>query len=140
MSGMKIVRVDEVTPQALVHPIISGDVSIQRLIDRDVESNVEQCHVAMVNFAPGGGNDWHVHTAAQLLIVTSGIGIVATDDEEATVQSGAVIYISPGVRHRHGATASSAFSHLSVTWAAAQTAAAPGPAMYPGRPEAGATQ
>jgi quercetin dioxygenase-like cupin family protein len=126
VGGMKIVRIEDVAPQALLHPIITGDVSIQRLIDRDVDGNNEQCHVALVNFAPGGGNDWHVHTAAQLLIVTSGSGIVATDDEEASVQSGAVIYIAPGVRHRHGATASSAFSHLSVTWAAARTAAAPG--------------
>jgi len=126
MGTMTVVRIDEVPSAAMSNPILIGNVSIQRLIDREVEGNGgEQCHVAMINFAAGSGNEWHVHTTAQVLIVTAGTGIVATRDETATVTTGAVIFIPPGVAHRHGATPDSAFSHLSVTWAAAQTAAAP---------------
>lgn len=123
--GMTVIRGGDVPPAVLSSPLISGDVSIQKLIDEQVDGNVAQCVVAMVNFAPGSRNTLHSHTTAQILVVTDGTGIVATEDEEVTVTPGTVIFIPAGTRHWHGATADSAFSHLSITLQAAQTRAAP---------------
>jgi quercetin dioxygenase-like cupin family protein len=57
---------------------------------------------------------FHIHSGDQILIVTEGKGIVATDAEEREVTVGDVILISAGEKHWHGATKDSAFSHITV--------------------------
>jgi len=113
---MKVVRVDEVPPVVITpHPVLTGRVSLQTLIDQNTAGNADGCHIAMVNFEPGSKNFFHTHNEAQILIVTAGMGIVATEQEEFTVSTGTVIFIPAGEKHWHGATPTSAFSHLTIT-------------------------
>ena len=51
----------------------------------------------------------------QVLLVTDGIGIVATEKEKSVVQIGDLIHIPAGEKHWHGATTDSHFSHISLT-------------------------
>jgi quercetin dioxygenase-like cupin family protein len=67
-----------------------------------------------VAFSPGGRTKWHTHTFHQVLVITDGRGVVATEEEERHVTPGDVLYIPPGTRHWHGAEEDAAMSHLSI--------------------------
>lgn len=73
--------------------------------------------VANVTFEPGCRNNWHVHTDGyQLLIVTGGEGWYQEDGKTARLLTpGDVVMTHKGVKHWHGATKDSWFSHVAVT-------------------------
>jgi len=60
-------------------------------------------------------NKFHAHDHEQILIVTAGRGIVATEQEERVVKTGDVVLIPAGEKHWHGATEDSEFSHIYIT-------------------------
>lgn len=70
--------------------------------------------IRQVNFGRGVRNKFHSHTIEQILIVTEGKGIVATDKEEITVGPGDVIFVPAGEKHWHGAAKDATFSHIYV--------------------------
>ena len=54
-------------------------------------------------------------------MITSGIGIVATEHEEREVTVGDIIHISAGEKHWHGARKESYMSHISIVANKSQT-------------------
>ncbi len=107
---MKVMQADnlKVMPDPL--GLFFGKVERQYLLGRGTAGLV----VAMVKFDRGAGNRMHAHTGEQVLIVTEGEGVVATEKEEQIVTSGMIIYIPANEMHSHGATKDSAFAHLSI--------------------------
>ena len=72
---------------------------------------------AVVTFAPGARTAWHTHPLGQTLIVTEGTGWVRrTVDRESTFtpHPGDVIWFPPGEKHWHGATATTAMTHIAI--------------------------
>ncbi len=69
----------------------------------------------IVNFAPGARNKFHIHTSDQILYVTTGRGIIATETVQSEVTEGDTVFIPAGEKHWHGATPSSDFSHIALT-------------------------
>lgn len=68
-----------------------------------------------VTFEPGARSAWHTHPAGQTLIVTSGVGWVQEwDGEKREIRPGDVVWTPPGVKHWHGATATTGMSHIAV--------------------------
>jgi quercetin dioxygenase-like cupin family protein len=74
----------------------------------------EKLLIMQVNFGLGVRNKFHSHTVEQVLIVTQGKRIVATEKEEISVVPGDVIFIPPGEKHWHGAAKGATFSHLYI--------------------------
>ena len=72
--------------------------------------------IANVTFEPGCRNNWHIHhKGGQILLVTGGEGWYQTYGEPARkLFPGDVVDIPPEVKHWHGATKDSWFSHLAV--------------------------
>jgi quercetin dioxygenase-like cupin family protein len=70
---------------------------------------------SVVNFRQGATTGWHRHDCDQILVVTSGRGTVATENEEREITVGDVAHIKAGERHWHGAKADSAMSHITIT-------------------------
>lgn len=71
---------------------------------------------ATVTFQPGARTNWHTHPLGQLLIVTAGHGWVQVDGEAAKpIATGDTVFISPGVKHWHGAARDSALTHVAVS-------------------------
>ena len=70
----------------------------------------------VVTFRPGERTRLHEHTYGQLLYVTSGRGVVATEDEEREVTEGDQVFFEPGEVHWHGTSRDDPeeFSHLTV--------------------------
>lgn len=71
--------------------------------------------MALVTFEPGARTAWHTHPLGQTLIVTAGAGWVQREgDTRQDIYQGDVVYFSPGERHWHGATATTAMSHIAI--------------------------
>ena len=81
----------------------------------DGQSEHFRCNV--VNFSVGATTGWHVHDCDQILVVTVGRGIVASETEQREITVGDVVHIKAGERHWHGATADSPLSHITITTA-----------------------
>ncbi len=70
----------------------------------------------MVTFEPGARTAWHTHPAGQILIVTAGRGWVqAEGGERQEVTPGDSVWFPAGERHWHGATSTTAMTHIAVT-------------------------
>jgi len=70
---------------------------------------------AYVTFEPGARTAWHTHPLGQTLIVTAGVGRVQIEGgpmEE--IRPGDVVSIPSGQRHWHGASPTTAMTHLAV--------------------------
>jgi quercetin dioxygenase-like cupin family protein len=70
---------------------------------------------ASVTFEPGARTAWHSHPLGQALIVTAGCGLVQSwGDPVEKIRPGDVVWSPPGEKHWHGATATTAMSHISI--------------------------
>jgi quercetin dioxygenase-like cupin family protein len=68
-----------------------------------------------VTFQPGARSAWHTHPLGQILIVTSGTGWVQEwGGPKQEIREGDVVRIPPGRKHWHGATATTAMTHLAL--------------------------
>lgn len=69
-----------------------------------------------VTFEPGARTAWHTHPLGQTLIVTAGIGRVQNwDGAVQEIRPGDTIWIPPGVKHWHGASATVGMSHIAFS-------------------------
>jgi quercetin dioxygenase-like cupin family protein len=69
----------------------------------------------IVTFEPGARTAWHTHPLGQTLIVTSGRGWVQVEGgAREDVLPGDIVWFAPGERHWHGATATTAVSHIAI--------------------------
>jgi quercetin dioxygenase-like cupin family protein len=70
---------------------------------------------AVVTFEPGARTAWHTHPLGQTLIITSGLGWVQHDGApKEEIRPGDVVWIPPGEKHWHGATATTAMTHIAI--------------------------
>jgi quercetin dioxygenase-like cupin family protein len=70
---------------------------------------------ALVTFEPGARTAWHTHPLGQTLIVMTGLGLVQREGgpiEE--IRPGDVVWFPPGEKHWHGATPTTAMSHIAI--------------------------
>jgi quercetin dioxygenase-like cupin family protein len=91
----------------------------RQTIIREEDSENYRCSV--VNFGQGATTGWHAHTCDQILVITAGTGIVATEREEREVTVGDVVHIKAGERHWHGSKANTTMSHITITTAGAES-------------------
>lgn len=70
---------------------------------------------ALVTFEPGARTAWHTHPLGQTIIVTTGCGWAQREGGPVEViRPGDVVWFPPGEKHWHGATATTAMSHIAV--------------------------
>ncbi|PYP60937.1 MAG: cupin domain-containing protein [Gemmatimonadetes bacterium] len=70
---------------------------------------------ASVTFEPGARTAWHTHPLGQTLIVTAGSGLAQRwGGPIEQIRPGDVIWIPPGEKHWHGATATTAVTHVAI--------------------------
>lgn len=70
---------------------------------------------ASVTFEPGARTAWHTHPLGQVLVVTSGSGLVqAWGGPVREIWPGDVVWIPPGEKHWHGASPTASMTHLAV--------------------------
>src|SRR5229473_2049125 len=95
---MKVHKPSEIPAQPVNAPLFTGGpVTRQTLL------------------TPGARNKMHTHSSDQVLFVTAGKGIIATETEQQIIIPGDVVHIPSEEKHWHGATHDSAFSHIALT-------------------------
>jgi len=68
-----------------------------------------------VTFEPGARTAWHRHPLGQTLIVTAGCGLVQSRGGPIRkIRPGDVVWCPPGEKHWHGATATTAMTHIAI--------------------------
>ena len=68
-----------------------------------------------VTFEPGARTAWHTHPLGQTLVVTSGSGRVQRwDGPIEEIRAGDVVWIPPGEKHWHGASPTTAMTHIAI--------------------------
>jgi quercetin dioxygenase-like cupin family protein len=121
---MKVVTLTDITnvPMEGAEPIegYRGPVSRTRqTIIQPGDSANYNCSV--VNFSQGSSTGWHSHNCDQVLIVTSGSGIVANEREQREINVGDVVHIKAGERHWHGAKSNTTMGHITITVVGSQS-------------------
>ncbi|MGW8369263.1 MAG: (R)-mandelonitrile lyase [Gammaproteobacteria bacterium] len=90
----------------------TGSVRIDSLFQAPEPARVSS---ALVTFEPGARTAWHTHPLGQTLIVISGCGWTQCAGEpKVEIKAGDVIWCPPGHKHWHGATPSTAMSHIAI--------------------------
>jgi quercetin dioxygenase-like cupin family protein len=70
---------------------------------------------ATVTFEPGARTAWHTHPLGQTLLVTSGCGRVQRDGGPVQeIRAGDIVWFEPGERHWHGASPTTAMTHVAI--------------------------
>jgi len=101
----------------------TGTVRIDPLINAPDPARVAG---ASVTFEPGARTAWHTHPLGQTLIVTAGYGWAQREGGAIKdIRPGDVVWFEPGEKHWHGATPTTAMTHIAfqeklngspVTW------------------------
>jgi quercetin dioxygenase-like cupin family protein len=90
----------------------TGTVRIDPLFQA---SNPARAVGASVTFEPGARTAWHTHPLGQILIVTAGAGLAQRwDGPVEEIRPGDVIWFPPGEKHWHGASATTAMTHIAI--------------------------
>jgi quercetin dioxygenase-like cupin family protein len=70
---------------------------------------------ALVSFEPGARTAWHTHPLGQTLIVTTGCGWVQRwGGPVEEIRPGDIVWFAPGEKHWHGASPTTAMSHIAI--------------------------
>ena len=70
---------------------------------------------ASVTFEPGARTAWHTHPLGQTLIVIAGAGRAQRwGGPIEEIRPGDVIWFPPGEKHWHGASATTAMTHIAI--------------------------
>ena len=90
----------------------TGNVRIDPLFEAPDPARVRG---ASVTFEPGARSAWHTHPLGQTLIVTSGFGWVQSEGQhKVELRPGDVVWCPPNERHWHGATPTTAMTHIAI--------------------------
>jgi quercetin dioxygenase-like cupin family protein len=90
----------------------TGNVRIDPLFECPDPARVRG---ASVTFEPGARSAWHTHPLGQVLIVTAGCGWTQCwGGPIEEIRPGDVITCPPGVKHWHGATPTTAMTHIAI--------------------------
>ena len=90
----------------------TGSVRVDPLFPATAPSRMSG---GLVTFEPGARSAWHTHPVGQTLIITSGLGWVQQwGGPKQEVRSGDVVWFPPGIKHWHGASATTAMTHIAI--------------------------
>jgi quercetin dioxygenase-like cupin family protein len=90
----------------------TGNVRIDPLFEAPEPARVRS---ASVTFQPGARTAWHTHPLGQTLIVTSGLGWAQGNGGQIEeIGPGDVVWFAPGEKHWHGATPTTAMTHIAI--------------------------
>ena len=108
---MKVLKTSEIRPIERDSALFKGRVTSQTVLDSERSS----LRANLINFDAGAVNVFHVHDFDQILYVTAGEGIVATEQEEVRIVPGDFVVIPAGEKHWHGASPHTAMSHIAIS-------------------------
>ena len=111
-ASIKISRSDSLQSKKASAEYFTGSVQVQELFPAYDPSRTTG---GKVTFEPGARSAWHTHPLGQILIVTDGTGwLQQWGGPIEEIRKGDVVWIPAGVKHWHGATPSTAMTHIAI--------------------------
>ncbi|WP_178122580.1 (R)-mandelonitrile lyase [Pseudomonas izuensis] len=111
-ATMSIVRNGEQASLIGAPSNFTGSARIDPLFPARAPSRVS---AGYVTFQPNARSMWHTHPLGQTLVVTAGMGwIQQAGGDKQIIKPGDVIWTPPGVKHWHGATATTGMTHMAI--------------------------
>jgi quercetin dioxygenase-like cupin family protein len=107
---MEIFRLSQGVEEELDSPLFTGPAVLRRPKDAGPGPH----RATVVRFGRGVRNKFHRHSSDQILLVTEGSGLIATEAEEFGMTVGDVVVIPAGETHWHGATPDSEMAHVVI--------------------------
>lgn len=90
----------------------TGSVRIDPLFEAPAPA---RANGASVTFEPGARTAWHTHPLGQTLIVIAGFGWAQREGGPVEdIRPGDVVWFAPGEKHWHGATPTTAMTHIAI--------------------------
>ena len=90
----------------------TGTVRMDPLVEAPEPARVR---AASVTFEPGARTAWHTHPLGQTLVVLAGFGWAQVEGEKVEeIRPGDVIWFPPNTRHWHGASPTTAMTHIAI--------------------------
>ena len=90
----------------------TGTVRIDSPFQRAAPARVSG---AIVTFEPGARTAWHTHPLGQTLIVTVGFGRAQREGGPVEeIRPGDIVWFEPGEKHWHGASLTTAMTHIAI--------------------------
>jgi quercetin dioxygenase-like cupin family protein len=111
-TDMEIKRIGSEPSRKAPAEYFTGTVRIDPLFQAPEPAHAS---AGSVTFEPGARTAWHTHPLGQTLIIVSGFGWVQREDgpiEE--VRPGDVVWFPPGLKHWHGASPTTAMTHIAI--------------------------
>jgi len=111
-SSIKIAHSDSLESDKGPAENFTGSVHVEQLSPAHDPSRVS---AGQVTFEPGARTAWHTHPLGQTLIVTAGTGwIQQWGGPIEEIRQRDVVWIPPGTKHWHGATANTSMTHIAI--------------------------
>ncbi|HET8922784.1 MAG TPA: carboxymuconolactone decarboxylase family protein [Candidatus Acidoferrum sp.] len=109
---INVTRSGEHSPTQAPAEHFTGSAIVDRFF---IENGPSHTSGASVAFEPGARTAWHSHPLGQTLIVTAGTGLVQQwGGQVQEIRQGDIVWIPPGIKHWHGATASTSMTHIGI--------------------------
>lgn len=90
----------------------TGTVRQDPLIDAPEPARVR---ATSVTFEPGARTAWHTHPLGQALVVTAGSGLAQVwGGPIEPIRAGDTVWFAPGEKHWHGASPTTAMTHIAI--------------------------
>ena len=111
-KAMKVLKSDGMPSNQGPAEFFTGTVHVTPLVQGEDPSCLS---CASVRFDPSARSAWHTHPRGQLLIVTEGAGLVQEWGKPIqNLQKGDVVWTPAGVKHWHGAAATTSLTHTAI--------------------------
>ena len=92
----------------------SGIASVTSYLSKDLAT---LNRVYKVEFSPNSATNWHSHSGVQILVITSGVCIVQTWNEQVIeAVTGDLVCFEAGEKHWHGASSEKSASHIAINF------------------------
>ena len=89
-----------------------GTAYVNPLVPNDPTLHIQIWDVV---FEAGARNNWHTHAGGQILMATKGVGYYQEKGKAIQIlRQGDVVNVPPNVKHWHGASPDSEFTHLAI--------------------------
>ena len=90
---MQVIKPSAVPAEPATSPLFTSEVSRQPILTPEMSQNF---NLGIVNFPAGVRNKMHTHSSDQVLFVTEGTGIIATETTQQEITVGDVVHIGRG--------------------------------------------
>lgn len=114
-ADISIIKAGSAPGEAVPASNFTGAAQVERLFQAEKDTPLSG---GLVTFTAGARTHWHTHPLGQTLIVTSGAGrIQQWGGPVLEIRTGDIVRIPPETKHWHGASSTTAMSHVAIAQA-----------------------